>query len=60
MKQAALILALLGIPLFVVGSIWMFSGKPILRKSVEKDLEAQGILFLVMGAVLIFASVEFW
>ena len=42
MKQAALILALLGIPLFVVGSIWMFSGKPILRKIGRASCRERG------------------
>lgn len=60
MNWAALILALAGIPFFVVGSVWMFSGKPIFRKDEDKDLEGQGVLFLMMGAALIFVSVGFW
>ncbi len=50
-------LVLAGFPAFVVGTLWMFTGKAIFFKNDKRNLETQGMYLLFAGFALLFTGV---
>ena len=57
MTTLTFLLLLTGSASFCVGSYWMFSGRPMFLKEMERNLEVYGLALLFVGFAMILVSV---